>query len=300
MKDSNIYLYGMILITNSFLLKDDYPEADTYAEMKQKYALPGGETGTCATVLASLGCNITMDGTYMGTNTYDKIIKFYENKSVETSSLYLDNSFDGLEDYVLIDKNTRTVFGTFGQYFSDHLKRWSEPKKEDILSSKVVGLDPFFMEQSNKVAVICNENNKPFVTIDCPYDTDIHRYSSINVLSNEYISSQYKNVDRDVLFQQYINNSKGLVIFTHGLNDIMFGRKNQEVQYFKPFKVKTISTLGAGDSFKAGCVYALLHKMSDNDTVSFASATAACACTRFPIPLNPPTLDMIKSIQIQA
>ena len=47
----DMYLYGMILRTNSFLLEGDYPEADTYAEIRKKYSLPGGETGTCATVL---------------------------------------------------------------------------------------------------------------------------------------------------------------------------------------------------------------------------------------------------------
>ena len=40
------YLYGMILRTNSFLLKGDYPKADTYGEILEKYSLPGGETGT--------------------------------------------------------------------------------------------------------------------------------------------------------------------------------------------------------------------------------------------------------------
>ena len=42
---SKAYLYGMILMTNSFLMENDYPEADTYGEIKEKYHLPGGETG---------------------------------------------------------------------------------------------------------------------------------------------------------------------------------------------------------------------------------------------------------------
>ena len=32
----DMYLYGMILRTNSFLLEGDYPEADTYAEIRKK------------------------------------------------------------------------------------------------------------------------------------------------------------------------------------------------------------------------------------------------------------------------
>ena len=65
MKKFDIYLYGMILRTNSFLLCGKFPQADTYNEIKEKYFLPGGETGTAATILASLGCRIKMDGNHI-------------------------------------------------------------------------------------------------------------------------------------------------------------------------------------------------------------------------------------------
>ena len=42
---SKAYLYGMILMTNSFLMENDYPEADTYGEIKEigedEYILSG-------------------------------------------------------------------------------------------------------------------------------------------------------------------------------------------------------------------------------------------------------------------
>ncbi len=300
MKNNDIYLYGMILITNSFLLKDFFPEPDTYADIKNRYLVPGGETGTAATILSNFGCNVIMDGTYMGNNTYPKIIDFYKNKSVDTSRLYLDPTFDGLEDYVIIDKNTRTILGTFGEYYSNGLKRWNEPLEADILSSKVVGLDPWFEEMTSKVVRVCKDNQIPYVTIDCPYDSEIHKHSSINVLSNEFISMNYPGEDRDTLFQKYVENSDGLVIFTLGSKDILYGRKgflkDNQPNHLTPYSVTVVSTLGAGDSFKAGCAYALLHHMNDYDTVRFAAATAACACTAFPIPLNPPSLDQVNTL----
>ncbi len=296
MKSNDAYLYGMILITNSFLLKDNYPAPDTYGEIMQKYSLPGGETGTCATILANFGCSVIMEGTNMGSSTYPRIIEFYKDKSVDTSRLYLDPGYDGLEDYVLIDKNTRTPFGTFIQYYTDGNNRWHEPLEEDIICSKVVGLDPWFGEQSIKVATICAKNQIPYVTIDCPYDSEIHKFSAINIISNEFVSQNYKEENRIDLFQKYIEHSDGLVIFTLGAKDIIYGRKGQAIMHVTPYAVDVVSTLGAGDSFKAGCVYALLQGMDDNSTVRFAAATAACACTKFPLPLNPPSLDNILSM----
>lgn len=98
----DMYLYGMILRTNSFLLEGDYPEADTYAEIRKKYSLPGGETGTCATVLLGLGRSVKMDGTFMGKSTMPFIKKFYEGAPCDLSGLHLDETFDGLEDNVLV------------------------------------------------------------------------------------------------------------------------------------------------------------------------------------------------------
>lgn len=293
---SYIFLYGMILMTNSFLLKDKYPEPDNYGEIKSTFKLPGGETGTCATVLSSLGCSVKMDGTHMGYNTYPKIEEFYKNKNVDISSLYYDKNFAGLEDYVIIDRTTRTPFGFFQSYFADDIKRWNAPKENDIINSTVAGLDPFFMEQSIEAAKLCKKYNKPYVVIDCPYDSELNQYSSINILSNEFIRTEYKNQDRIKLFKEYTNNSDGLIIFTYGSKPLMYGRKGEEIKYFEPFNINPVSTLGAGDTFKAGCVYALLNKMSDEETVRFASATAAVACMNFPIPLNPPTLEKINSL----
>lgn len=292
----DVYLYGMILITNSFLLKGDFPTPDCYSELKAKYSLPGGETGTCATTLDSLGCTVKMDGTFMGVNTYEKVVDFYNNKKVDVSSLKYDKSFDGLEDYVLIDKNARTPFGTFATFFSDSVKRWNPPSEKDILESEVVGLDPFFFDMSEKAAQLCHTDNKPFVTIDCAYNSIIHKYSSINVISNEFISENYPQDNRESLFRKYADNTDGLVIFTLGSKSIMYGRKSKDIHYYTPFNIIPVSTLGAGDCFKAGCVYALLNNMSDEDTVMFASATAAVACMNFPVPLNPPTLDKINEL----
>ena len=63
-----------------------------------------------------------------------------------------------------------------------------------------------------------------------------------------------------------------------------------------PFKVEVKSTLGAGDTFKAGCIYGLLNNMPDDELVRFASACSAIAISRFPLPLNPPTLAEVKAL----
>ena len=91
-------------------------------------------------------------------------------------------------------------------------------------------------------------------------------------------------------------NTEGLVIITAGEHGMYYGRKGQPMQHMPAFQVDVRSTLGAGDTYKAGCVYALLHGMSDEETVRFAAACSGVAISRFPLPLNPPTLEEVNAL----
>jgi hypothetical protein len=66
MKKYDIYLYGMVVKSNAFLLLNKFPEANSYNELKGKYTFPGGETGMASTILANLGLTVKMDGNHMG------------------------------------------------------------------------------------------------------------------------------------------------------------------------------------------------------------------------------------------
>lgn len=292
----DIYLFGMILKTNSFLLKESFPNADSYGEISKRFVLPGGETGTCATVLSNLGCMVIMDGNHMGINTYPLIKSFYENKSVDISPLTFDKDYDGLEDYVIIDKDTRTPFGMFCSFFSESTKRWNTPSEDDVKLCKVAAIDPFFQEASQTAGKLCVKNSIKYVTIDCNPESFLHRNAEIAVISGEYFHNNNITENKETLFEKFTAESDGLIIFTSGSKPLFYGRKSTGLKTFLPYKVETISTLGAGDTFKAACTYALLKNMSDDETVEFASACAAVACTKFPLPLNPPTLEEVYTL----
>ena len=87
-KQSEVYLFGQVLGTHSFLLKDGFLKPDEYSEIKAHYFLPGGETGTAATVLDSLGVGVRMDGTWIGTEVAPMLRDFYEGTNVDHSLMY--------------------------------------------------------------------------------------------------------------------------------------------------------------------------------------------------------------------
>jgi len=307
MNNPNVYLYGMVTKTNGFLLRDDFPKADHYSEVKQRYTLPGGETGTAAIVLASLGCKVKLDGNYLGKYTKDLTHEFYNKIGVDVSALHYDPEYDGMDEFVMVDSTTRTNFSTFATYFEDYWQRgiirWNTPNEDDIKTMKVAGIDPFFHKQAILAAEFCKKHNIPYVTIDERPGNEVIKNASIVAVSGEYIRdhiSEYHTPDNEKeskirLLKKFAEHTDALIILTGGGGTTYYGRAG-EVKEFNAYKVNVVSTLGAGDSFKAGCVYALMQGYDDDKIVSFAAATAAVACTKFPIGLNPPTLEEVERL----
>jgi len=293
-----VYMHGQILGTHSFLLKGDFLRPDEYSELSAKYFLPGGETGTAATVLASLGVKVKIDGTHIGTEVAPLLKEFYKDKSVDLSSLYFDPDYEGLMDYVVIAGLVRSPMGVFQSLYEPGAKRrWSMPKEEDIANCKVAAIDPFFIEATQATAELCVKHKKPFVTIDCKHDSYLHRNCAVNVVSKECTGSpEYCGKTPEEIYELLTEATDGLVIITAGEKDMLYGRKGQPVKRMKPFPVEVRSTLGAGDTFKAGCVYGLLQGFDDDALVRFASACSAIAISRFPLPLYPPTMEEVTKL----
>lgn len=289
----DIYLYGMIIQTLGFLLAGDYPPADSYAEIKELHTFPGGETGAAAVVLSSLGCRVKIDGNYLGRDTGEYMRTFFTERGIDCSRLVVDESFDGVKDYVIIDKNTRTCFGKFGQFFSNPIKRWNQPDRADIFAAKTAAIDPFIEDGALTAAQFCLEAGVPYVTIDCKYDSFLAQNAAVIAVSGEFLRGTYPGQNREDLIVGYTDRNDGLVIFTGGGGEILYARRNGGVKRTQAFSVDVVSTLGAGDTFKAGCTYGLHKRMADDELVRYAAACAGDAVTRFPITINPPTLERI-------
>ena len=290
------YLFGQVLGTHSFLLRGGFLQPDEYSEIDAQYFLPGGETGTAATVLASLGVSVIMDGTWIGTDVGPMMKEFYKGKTVDLSALNFDFDDPGVMDYVVIAGLVRSPMGRFQTLFSSGEKWWNTPKEEDIAGCKVAAIDPYFGEDSLMGAELCMKHGIPYVTIDTMHDNFLHQHAVINVISHECTDQKYPGMAPEEVMELMKAETDGLTILTQGGGEMLFGRKGEETHRIPAYNVEVKSTLGAGDTFKAGCVYALLHGMTDEETVRFAGACSAVAISRFPLPLNPPRLEEVRRI----
>ena len=292
----DVYLFGQILGTHSFLLKDGFLQPDSYAEIGAQYFLPGGETGTAATVLDALGVSVRMDGTWIGTEVMPMLQAFYRGKQVDLAPLHIWKDDPGVMDYVVIAGLVRSPMGRFQTLFSTGKRWWNIPQEKDIAGCKAAAIDPFFGNESLLAMEICQRHGIPYVTIDSPHDSPLHQHAAVNVVSKECTGQHYADMEPEAVMERMMETASGLTILTQGGGDMLYGRKDETLHRMKPFSVKVKSTLGAGDTFKAGCVYGLLHRMADEELVRFASACSAVAISRFPLPLHPPKMEEVQAL----
>ena len=296
MRNPEAYLFGQVLGTRSFLLRDGFLKPDEYSEIRESYFLPGGETGTAATVLSSLGVSVRMDGTWIGTEVAPMLKAFYADKPVDITPLRFRDDDPGVMDYVVIAGLVRSPMGRFQTLFDSGERWWNVPREEDIRGCRAAAVDPYFRDESLLAAEICIRLGIPYVTIDSRHDSFLHRNAAVNVISHECTDSEYPGMPPEKVMELMQKESKGLTILTQGGGEMLYGRAGEQTRRMKPFPVKVRSTLGAGDTFKAGCVYGLLQGMGDEALVRFASACSGIAISRFPLPLHPPTLTEVQSL----
>ncbi|MBP1755439.1 MAG: putative sugar kinase [Firmicutes bacterium] len=295
---NNIYLYGSILATDSFILEGEFPDGNQYAEYVEHHTHIGGETGVAMAILASYGIPVKGDGYHQGTYTMPILEKFFQNTDADLSALTVRDDFEGFHDYVYIDRinNTRNCIGPFGSIPKRFKEVFNMPCEEDVAIARIVSIDPFQDEGSRKTAEYAVKHSKPYVTIDCGYDSYLAKHCAVAAISDEFLSVAYPGEDHEVLLNKYMAEGNGLYIFTFGSHKVLYGRGGV-IKQMEPFHVKALSTLGAGDTFRSGCLYGLYMGMSDDEIVDFSCAIAACACQVYPLAENLPTLKAVKNMQ---
>ena len=296
MKRHEVYLFGQILATRSILLRDGFLRPDEYSEIGAEYFLPGGETGTAATVLASLGVTVKIEGTRIGTEVAPVLRKFYADKCVDLSALTFSDDDPGVTDTVIISGLVRSPMGRFQTLFSSGERWWGIPAEDDIAGCRAAGIDPYFGAESLLAAELCVRHNVPYVTIDCMHDSYLHRHAAVNAVSHECTDQKYPGLSPEEVLNLMQSETDGLTIITQGGGEMLYGRKGEGIRRMKPFDVEVRSTIGAGDTFKAGCIYGVMQGMADDELVRFASACSGVAISRFPLPLDPPTLDEVNAL----
>lgn len=283
-----VYAYGVIAPSRLVELDGAFPEEAGYGEITRIHPSLGGEAAGGAYVLARLGVATKLSGNRLGSDPDSKrVLDLLSGAGVDCSAISTDED-DPVTELVISGEGERTVFGSYGRMLAR--QAWNEPSRDDIESAQVVCLDPFFGEASEQAAAWCRAASIPFVTVDVPADSDIARDAAVVIISEEFAHRSFEWNDPETVMSAFTSRCKGLVILTRGGKPLLFARGEAEVSAFTPFIVDARDTTGAGDSFRAGLIHAMLGGHDDTRLVETASAVAAMVSQQVPGVLNSPSV----------
>ncbi len=290
MPASEVYLFGQITLSTIHKLAGRFPEANGYGEIERTFLCPGGQGMNAAMVLSGLGLKTAIGGPNWGTETAAVLDRYAARYGIDTAGIIRESNYPGLRDLVFVGGSHRTVFGRFGALYTEKPHHWGEPDEAAIRTARVAAIDPYFGSSSEVAARLASDAGVPYVTIDCPHDGFIHQHAAVTVVSGEYWRVAYPGHAVGELIAIYAAQTEGLTLFTAGTGEIRCARRGKPVFGVTPYRVEVISTLGAGDTFRAGVVFGVLQGWDDERVVRFAAALAAILCMRLPIADNVPTL----------
>lgn len=329
---TDVYFFGHVTTGIFLRLKGPYPAPDGYAEVAETLESHAGEATAGALVLARLGLGVTLEGNWIGDNpACRRTLDFLRDRGIDCSGLVVQPGYPGATEVIVSDGETRTFFGrSIDLLFTT--PQWPPPDAHRIRAARVVCVDPSFGETTLFVARTAKAAGRPLVTSDARHDSELAALADIVVISDEFLRREYPDavesgapavevaapsapssaippapatppdrraaarLARERLFADYLQHCPGLVVFTTGADPLWFGRRgNTPRRELPPFPVEVVDSAGAGDSFRGGLIYGLLHRWSDEDMLRFANAVAALICTTAPGCVHPPTLAQVRA-----
>lgn len=247
-----------------------------------------------------LGIQTKLDGRWLADSQQSsEFIQRLSETGIDATRLEIKPNYHPIEEMVLADGKTRTVFGGYIKILFTE-KQWNPPQEGDIASTDLVLLDPFLGAESELCADYCIQHAKPYLTIDHAPESKIARNAHATLISEEFLLREYKTVHDsgqgwEEIFLTYLDSCPGWVIFTFGGEPLWYAPprtsaiETRAKRTFQPYPVKVVDTTGAGDSFRAGFAYALLQGKQGEEAIQTACAVAGLVCTKFPGVLQSPT-----------
>ncbi|MEZ5277145.1 MAG: carbohydrate kinase family protein [Opitutaceae bacterium] len=289
-----VYCFGHVSTGQILRLRGKYPEPNGYAEVVETAENYCGEATGTALVLQRLGIPTILEGNWLGDNPAgERTLSFLRNRGIDCSGLGIKAGYGGVNEVVITDPTSRTVFGRYVDLLST-TRQWEPPREESIQRSRCVCVDPGFGETSLEVARMALKHGIPLVTSDAAPGSPLTAGAAIIVVSKEGLSWHKLSADPRKAFEAYRAACPGLVVFTRGSESTWWAR-GAESGEVASFPIETMDTAGAGDSFRGGMIYGMLQGWTDERTVRFAVGVAALVCQSFPGVLGSPELRTVEA-----
>ena len=256
--------------------------------------LCGGQTATVVAACAALGLRSGYLGAF-GSDEHGRLIR----NALKSCGVDVRNSIEcdapNRGAVILVDpQGNRTVLW----HRSDRLKVPFRELRVSALQGHVVHVDDDDPDLAVHAATIARSAGTP-VTSDLEHVSD--RVEQLIALVTFPIFEQNLPAritgesDPERALRKLRPLNEGLLVMTRGdQGAVALGGDTFHVA--PAFEIEAVDATGAGDVFRAGFIYGLLHKWPVPDMLRFANAAAALSCTKLGAMPSVPTLLEVQAL----
>ncbi len=304
MKDLDVLVIGRNCIDYISVL-DRFPHEDEKVALNAKYVEGGGQGGTSASCVATLGGKTAVIG-YIGDDDIGKLcLKRLTECNVDTRYIRVIENAATPIAYLFVNQSTgkRTIIYEPSQLPDITLSENLDPL---LLSAKTVSLDP----QTTTLGPVLKQRMRANAKLiyDCERWKD--RLEDMMAAADYFIPSSAFFDTRSDLFEpnQLIPNIiklremvQGQLIVTHGHEGAFYPLKQTLYQVAAP-RVPVVDTTGAGDNFHGAFALAIARGFDTHEAVKFSVAVASLSCReiggRTAVPEWQEALELSQQLQV--
>ncbi len=258
---------------------EQYPDVNAKEEVNNLTVQGGGPVATAMVTLSRLGASTAFIGKisddYFGSLIKDSLT----SESVNIDHLVVEQDKRSQFAFIIIEKGTgkRTVLWSGANVTP---LRSEEINRGVIDTAKVLLLDGL-MKESSMIAAQYARDVRVKIVVDAGSMREgalaLINMSDYFIASEDFARQYSRAHDPKAIAMELLGLGAKTVIVTLGEKGSIC--VTPEKYFYQPaFKVKAVDTTGCGDVFHGAFIFGLLQKWDLNETVRFASATAALKC----------------------
>ncbi len=295
-KRSYAVLCAGIAVEDFIFRVDRFPAPGTKASAEDFVVTGGGCAANAAVTIARLGGRATFAGPIGDDASSDRILAGLRGEGVAVSGVVRVPNARASVSGILIDAAGERLIATR----RDHglaAARASDPEAL-VHDADVVLVDNRFPEF---VLPICEAARRRGlrVVLDADRPTDLAdpllRLASHAIFSAEALRALAGVDDLGKALHRATGPCRAFLAVTDGANGALW-RDAAAIAHMPAFRVDAIDTLAAGDVFHGAFALALAEGEDEITALRFASAAAACKCTRFGGIAGAPTREAVAAL----
>jgi len=276
-----------------------YPQPfGSFAKMqiRDRRVLCGGQTATAISTCASLG----LRSKYVGVSGTDengrRIRAELTNRNVDITDLIIRDAENQFA-VILVDETTGERIVLWDR--DDRLRlRERELPVEALAAARVVHVDDVDDDAAIRAARIARGAGA-FVTSDIDRLTERTEELAASVthaIFAQHVPTHLAGTnDMEAALRKLRTRHHNVLVVTMGEHGAM-ALVGDRFYHEPAFKVHALDTTGAGDVFRGGFIYALVHGQPIDQALRSANAAAAVSCTRLGALNGVPTLDEMNEL----